>query len=314
METGDRTTEHRAGEARDEQKVIRLPRDWLGPRDELIPIGPAAEAQALTRGEGPPPAADAFWSEDSAALHDAVQAPATPPPKPVIATESRIPRIRPGLPALGLPAIPPPRWRWALVGLTAVAVAVLAVIGSAETASSPSSSRALSLRRHLAGVFTGPGSAVESSEAKARSIALTRRAASPAGHRNTNAHARAHPRGAQTRRKAHAAVRGSTRRQPSAAAQRSQATATPAEPADETSAASPASIDTAAQSPPATSPAPSEASSGSSATPAPSSPISGSPSSSSASTSHSTSQGSRPAKQPAFGASGSLGPGSSPDG
>jgi hypothetical protein len=51
-------------------KVVRLPRDWLGPREDLVPFGPRASAP-----EAPPSAAD-FWGERSAAIHDAVQAPA----------------------------------------------------------------------------------------------------------------------------------------------------------------------------------------------------------------------------------------------
>ena len=52
------------------EKVVRLPRDWLGPREDLVPFGPRASAP-----ETPPSAAD-FWGERSAAIHDAVQAPA----------------------------------------------------------------------------------------------------------------------------------------------------------------------------------------------------------------------------------------------
>jgi hypothetical protein len=52
------------------EKVVRLPRDWLGPREDLVPFGPRASAP-----EAPPSAAD-FWGERSAAIHDAVQAPA----------------------------------------------------------------------------------------------------------------------------------------------------------------------------------------------------------------------------------------------
>jgi hypothetical protein len=70
--------------------VVRLPRDWLGPkdwlepRDELVPLGPAASQapgpDALPAGLGPdeeqpPVGADAFWSEGSAAIQDALQAP-----------------------------------------------------------------------------------------------------------------------------------------------------------------------------------------------------------------------------------------------
>ncbi len=84
MKTGDRETED-AGTPKDDgtspgtdENVIRLPREWIGPLEELVPIRPAPPA-----GQGGaepvdgelPPAADAFWSEDAGALHNAVRAP-----------------------------------------------------------------------------------------------------------------------------------------------------------------------------------------------------------------------------------------------
>ena len=83
MKTGDGETDDTGALTRDEENVIRLPRDWLGPPEELVPIGPAARARAAQRelNGQTPPAADAFWSEDSAALHDALQAPPEPSPQ-----------------------------------------------------------------------------------------------------------------------------------------------------------------------------------------------------------------------------------------
>lgn len=54
-------------------KVVRLPRDWLGPHEELVPFGQST----------PPPtepdltalAPNDFWGERAAAIHSAVQAP-----------------------------------------------------------------------------------------------------------------------------------------------------------------------------------------------------------------------------------------------
>jgi hypothetical protein len=59
---------------------VRLPRDWLGPRDELVPFGPRAESEApdppaTETGSDAPPSADDFWGERSAAIHGALQAP-----------------------------------------------------------------------------------------------------------------------------------------------------------------------------------------------------------------------------------------------
>jgi hypothetical protein len=51
---------------------VRLPRDWIGPREDLVPFGPRANAVSSE----PPPAAEAFWGEGSAEIHDAVRAPA----------------------------------------------------------------------------------------------------------------------------------------------------------------------------------------------------------------------------------------------
>lgn len=78
MKRDDRD-KHGAGGDEDRGKVVRLPRDWLGPRSELVPFGPSAEAReraaaATKRGEtgarddvvlqlAPPPeiTQDDFW-------------------------------------------------------------------------------------------------------------------------------------------------------------------------------------------------------------------------------------------------------------
>lgn len=72
-------------------KVVRLPRDWLGPRDELVPFGrrsatreaelggPALTSEAPPLVADSPPSAADFWGERSAAIHDAVQAPSEDP-------------------------------------------------------------------------------------------------------------------------------------------------------------------------------------------------------------------------------------------
>ncbi len=49
-------------EPRSDSNVVRLPRDWLGPREELVPIGRTAEP------EEPLAAAD-FWSGGESAMH-----------------------------------------------------------------------------------------------------------------------------------------------------------------------------------------------------------------------------------------------------
>ncbi len=88
MEKEGPQSEH--GPAGRESNVVRLPRDWLGSRDELVPFGPRADRPASEpridshgavpddRGGDPPSASD-FWGEGSAAIQDALQAPPSGP-------------------------------------------------------------------------------------------------------------------------------------------------------------------------------------------------------------------------------------------
>ena len=135
---------------------MRLPRDWLGPREELVPIGAAARARAAQRAaepgldDAPPPAAEAFWSEDSAALHDAVQGPAAAPAE------------RPGTPASGVGVRSPDRpgqWvtrpRAAALAIGVASLIVLAVIGSSEQPRSRVPGRPAPAGRQLAAVTAG---------------------------------------------------------------------------------------------------------------------------------------------------------------
>jgi hypothetical protein len=72
-----RQTEAGATESSTNDNVVRLPRDWLGPRDELIPFGPSADS---ADDSVPPPTADDFWGEDSSSIQTAVEAPASVDP------------------------------------------------------------------------------------------------------------------------------------------------------------------------------------------------------------------------------------------
>ena len=55
--------------------VVRLPTDWLGSRDELVPIGRPDRTDDAEPDVAMPPAAEDFWGEASAAVQDALQAP-----------------------------------------------------------------------------------------------------------------------------------------------------------------------------------------------------------------------------------------------
>jgi hypothetical protein len=70
VEMEGRRTDEGGQELGTKSNVVPFPRDWLGPREELIPFGPSA-------GDKPrvPPAADAFWGEDSGAIHAVLPGP-----------------------------------------------------------------------------------------------------------------------------------------------------------------------------------------------------------------------------------------------
>lgn len=136
MDSGHRDNGDGERGAHRDQNVVRLPREWLGPLDELVPISTTARGRAedaLAGSAEAPPSASAFWSADSAALHDAVQAPtsqpapsaASPPPVPATLPGPRTPRLRSGRPRRLLAA----RRRYA-----AAVVAVLIGLGGAAVA------------------------------------------------------------------------------------------------------------------------------------------------------------------------------------
>jgi hypothetical protein len=140
VETDGPKSQEGAPETRTVSNVVPFPRDWLGPRDELVPFGRRAPAEPEAGEEtalvheisnGPSPGPNAFWGEDSAEIHAAMPAPAAGPAR----NEDRNADFR---------AAPTqrrrPRRAFALVGaaaLAAVAVGIAAVVGLAGR-SSPS--------------------------------------------------------------------------------------------------------------------------------------------------------------------------------
>lgn len=66
METDGRHAKPVGTETGAEDNVVRLPRDWLGPREELIPFGPAAEGD--DDGLATPPSTHDFWGEPAPGL------------------------------------------------------------------------------------------------------------------------------------------------------------------------------------------------------------------------------------------------------
>lgn len=65
--------------------VVRFPRDWFGPREELVPFGPRVSQTGVVDLEPPAPVRpDDFWGEDSASIHDVLQAPDAVEPTPIV--------------------------------------------------------------------------------------------------------------------------------------------------------------------------------------------------------------------------------------
>ena len=188
METGNGRTEDRGGLTRNEENVIRLPRDWLGPPEELVPIGPAARARAAQRDaeEGLPPTADAFWSEDSAALHDAVQAPQAQSPERLDPPAGLIAPVA-GRPTRRLGRVGRVRrgsWSWSVLAIPVVALLVLAVIGSSEGPAPQPATHAKSSHS------TGGAQVASTSQAASGGGAAAKLKARATTHRHVTAHHR----------------------------------------------------------------------------------------------------------------------------
>lgn len=178
--------------------MVRLPRDWLGPREELVPIGRPASigAPAPSGDDGLPPTAEAFWSEDSAALHNAVQGPTSG-----TAASSTVPALPEGRgllhPRVRWPRRPVVQARWLLAALPVLALLVLAAIGGTET---PSARRA-----GHAPALTQAGAAAKLAAAgthhDAQSAAPSQVKATPANTRHRNRTSIARPRGHRSGRR-----------------------------------------------------------------------------------------------------------------
>lgn len=81
VDTEGRQPRDDGSEGLSDANVVRFPRDWFGPREELIPFGSSAETP---NGDdagpaGLPPTADDFWGESSSSIQNALRAPAPDP-------------------------------------------------------------------------------------------------------------------------------------------------------------------------------------------------------------------------------------------
>jgi hypothetical protein len=150
VKTDDRETTDGTGEDGAEN-VVRLPRDWVGPPEELVPMGSRARARER---EEIIPGADDFWGEGAAAVHGAIQPSARHADRTTTVPPARV-RARRPLPRRpwGFTVRPAPR-RESIGSLrvrpriVALAVAVtclvaVAAIGLAEGGGHPPTTNAL---------------------------------------------------------------------------------------------------------------------------------------------------------------------------
>jgi hypothetical protein len=309
VKTGDRETKDVGASSERDGNVVRLPREWIGPLEDLVPIRPATETRdqpAEIAGDEVPPAADAFWSEDAGALHNAVQAPAGPSsglavPAPA---ESGGPgdglrlraRFRPPVAAVRSRCRRPGAKRMAAAGV-AGAVVVVAAIGTlwqSDTGRAPTSRTQHNLAQvgHSGARTDQPGRSAVATAAAATIAGRRSAGLNPPGRRVASGRHRAGSRKPVARHRGGTAHRGLHRASPAP----SSATAEPV-------AASTVNSGAASNYPPATGAPPSTTT-----TPPTTTPVTQSASGGGAS-----SAGSGSASSPAFGPSGALGPGSSPN-
>jgi hypothetical protein len=307
VKTGDRDREAGRGQGPVGDNVIRLPTDWLGPREELVPVAPPRRptGRAESEEEVTPPSAETFWSEDAGSLHDAVQAPRAPvdmsdPPPAGPPARSASHQRRAGVnggrlarPRLGRPAV--------AAGILILALLVLGAFISVQpghvAARAPRQAAAIT-------PSTSSGSASASAGVLTRARLLTRQR----GHADSARRGRARKAIGRARHSARqfAAQRGRhphrTILHPDWAGARSASPAPPSTPAvPATSAVSDGATASTAE----TSSVPAANSSSAGPYVPPAHPVASSARSSGGSA---TSSG-----QPAFGSGGALGPGTSPD-
>lgn len=117
--------------------VVRLPRDWLGPRDELIPFGGSRDDELDSAPVSSPPKADDFWSEGSATVQHAWSAPAVADSASLDATAD-LASDAPPPHALSRATVAVAVWRRTrLRAVAGVAVATAAVVVVAATVAPP---------------------------------------------------------------------------------------------------------------------------------------------------------------------------------
>ena len=276
------STTGREGEGQD--NVVQLPRDWLGPREELVPFGPRAWAQDVSADPAAEEegafAADDFWGENSESLHTAVRGPvvtstaeATPGGLPAAqATAAPVidAMVKPSRPAFSLRI---PVAAAVVVVATVAAVAVLVLSGGARPGGAPPVIAAGANAEVLTGHLSSTAGTIDAGVRRLASLRL-------------NPVRRQHRHPAARRVPHRVAAPGA-----GAVGASSGGGAAPSMPAPTVSSSTQSS-------------APSSTNA----------PATSAPSGASGDSAGASSNGSSPSNQPAFGANGTLGPGSSPNG
>jgi hypothetical protein len=149
VKTDDRATRQRDEVEGDEAKVVRLS-DWLGPDDELVPFGPRALAHGATHepaartadpdSAAEPPGASGFWDGDTS-VHTAVPGPEIfDDPDERTADRRRSSRWRPAWPRFRpagrgshlcerlVELVDRISWKWATAAMAMVALVVVALV------------------------------------------------------------------------------------------------------------------------------------------------------------------------------------------
>jgi hypothetical protein len=190
-------TEHRP-----DNNVVPFPRDWLGPRDELVPVGrrdcdgapngaqepssPASSARVVDSSPDLPPRAEDFWGEGSGAIHGVLQA--ADPGEP---NRTRLTRRRITLPPIQRPFM---RANARAIGLSVVALASVGLVTAGVivlTGNATHRTIIQSVPRQTIGMSTTIISALHGSGATVRGSARSREPRS-ARRPSRNAGARQH--------------------------------------------------------------------------------------------------------------------------
>jgi hypothetical protein len=244
-----------------EDNVVRLPRDWLGPREDLIPFGPSAEAE--DDGLATPPSTHDFWGEAGSHLWE------PDPDHPALAASRRLALagwVRPDALSRSIARLTDhPRAAW----FSAMAVSCLAILVVALGGSENHRRASTAVRRHAPSPTSvaklSPGRALPSLQSRPRHASARRSSRGTHRAKPLAKHRTVHRTGKRLTRSA--TVQGVRYTPPAASSKTTSSSSTP--------------------------------------------PTSSSPASNPPATAASRSSGST--NQPALGAAGALGPGSSPD-